>query len=221
MAHFIIETLTNKWANIKALISDWDGVFNDGQKNPQLAGYFSEADSMGLNLLRYSLYLKNNQIPPFAIITGADNPTAIEFAKREKLQAVYSKILDKKIAFEHFCKKNNLQPHEVAFFFDDVNDLGVAKLCGVRFLIQRKSTPFFTNFIKQNNLADLITDFQGGEHAIREVCENIWNVNQEYEKIIHDRSEFVTVYQNYFHLRQKQNVPTFFKWIDGDIIQEA
>ncbi len=216
---FIIPNALEKWANIKAFISDWDGVFNDGQKNPHLSGHFSETDSMGLNLLRYAKYLQHQKIPPFAIITGADNPTAIEFAKREKLQNVYSKILDKRIAFEDFCQKNNLKPNEVAFFFDDVNDLGVAKLCGMRFLIRRNASPLFTEFVKKNNLCDYISTQEGGQHALREVCENLWQLENNYEKIMMDRAEFSPIYQQYFSLRQKQTT-TFFKWIDGNIIQD-
>lgn len=216
---FIITNAQEKWANIKAFISDWDGVFNDGQKNPHFSGYFSESDSMGLNLLRYSRYLIHKNIPAFAIITGADNPTAIEFAKREKLQHVYSKILDKRVAFEDFCKKNNLKPHEVAFFFDDVNDLGVAKMCGMRFLIRRNATPLFTEFVQNNNFCDYISTEEGGKHALREICEQLFALDNQYEKIMLDRAEFSTTYQTYFSLRQKQTT-TFFKWIDGNIIQD-
>lgn len=216
---FIIANALEKWANIKAFISDWDGVFNDGQKNPSLSGYFSESDSMGLNLLRYSKYLQNGTIPPFAIITGADNPTAIELAKRERFQNVYSKILDKRVAFEDFCQKNNLQPHEVAFFFDDVNDLAVAKMCGMRFLIRRNATPLFTDFVKKNNLCDYISTQEGGQHALREICENLFALDNHYETIMTDRAEFSPIYQTYFSIRQKQTT-TFFKWIDGNIIQD-
>jgi 3-deoxy-D-manno-octulosonate 8-phosphate phosphatase (KDO 8-P phosphatase) len=48
-------------ANIKAFVLDWDGVFNDGRKTSETDSTFSEIDSMGINLLRFDYWLRNNQ----------------------------------------------------------------------------------------------------------------------------------------------------------------
>jgi 3-deoxy-D-manno-octulosonate 8-phosphate phosphatase (KDO 8-P phosphatase) len=215
--NFVINNPLEKWQKIKAIISDWDGVFTDSKKGAEMSGSFSEADSMGLNLLRYEMYLRNGFIPPFAIITGAENPVAKQFAQREKLQGMYYKVLNKQTAFEHFCQKYNLQAHEVAFFFDDVNDLGVAKLCGMRFLIQRPSTPLFTKYVQEKGLCDYISTQEGGEHALREISENLWQLTGNYEKIMEDRGEFHPNYELYFKKRQEQTC-NFFTFQDNKII---
>ena len=47
--------LMEKLKNIKAIVFDWDGVFNEGVKGGGNHSGFSEIDSMGTNMLRFSL----------------------------------------------------------------------------------------------------------------------------------------------------------------------
>ena len=42
--------------NCRALLFDWDGVFNSGSKGGGSASKFGEPDSMGTNMLRYGLW---------------------------------------------------------------------------------------------------------------------------------------------------------------------
>jgi 3-deoxy-D-manno-octulosonate 8-phosphate phosphatase (KDO 8-P phosphatase) len=202
--------ISEKLKNIKAFISDWDGVFNNGIKNPQIPSSFSESDSMGTNLLRYGFWKRNNQIPAFAIITGASNPTAIDLAKRERFSAVYSQMVFKEEAVRHFCQMQEIEPEQVACFFDDANDLGMARICGLRFLIKRKATPAFTSFVIKNQLCDYTTAQEGGEHALREVCELILTLQGDYESVLMDRGNFVTEYQDYYAQRQASTT-TFYR----------
>ena len=44
--------LSTSFRNIKAIILDWDGVFHSGYKSLKGESQFSEADSMGMNMLR-------------------------------------------------------------------------------------------------------------------------------------------------------------------------
>jgi 3-deoxy-D-manno-octulosonate 8-phosphate phosphatase (KDO 8-P phosphatase) len=69
-----IATIKERLAGIRGLVCDWDGVFNGGAKGENAASTFSEADSMGTNLLRYALWRANGGLPVAAVITGADNP---------------------------------------------------------------------------------------------------------------------------------------------------
>lgn len=52
---FVINStaLRQKFRTIKAFVFDWDGVFNNGQKNIDGHSTFSEVDSMGVNLIRF------------------------------------------------------------------------------------------------------------------------------------------------------------------------
>ena len=51
-----VAIIQQKLQQVKAFIFDWDGVFNDGRKDIQGNSGFSEIDSMGINMMRFSYY---------------------------------------------------------------------------------------------------------------------------------------------------------------------
>ena len=73
--------IEKRLSKAKAFIFDWDGVFNNGFKLGQAGSGFSEVDSMGTNLLRYSHHLISGKLPVTAIISGEKNDTAFYFCK--------------------------------------------------------------------------------------------------------------------------------------------
>ena len=98
--------IAEKLPDVVSLIFDWDGVFNDGQKSEANSSPFSEVDSMGINMLRFSFFLKYGIIPACFIITGESNPIAVRFANREKFNAVYFRTKDKAVALNHLSEVN-------------------------------------------------------------------------------------------------------------------
>ena len=122
----------DKLKKIKAVLFDWDGVFNDGFKQGNEGSIFSEIDAMGTNLLRFALWKMNGVLPVTAIITGENNPATLQLAQRESFHAVYSRMKNKAEAFGAFTTTYGLKTDEVLFFFDDVLDLSVALQCGCR-----------------------------------------------------------------------------------------
>ncbi len=191
-----------KLASIKAVLFDWDGVFNNGFKDAEGGSPFSEVDSMGVNLLRFAFWLKNGeQLPKAAVITGQHNPHAERFAQREKLHGVYMGFTNKPEAFDGFLAAHGLEAGEVAFFFDDVLDLPVAARCGLRVLIGRKSSPWFEKMAGPEHI-DVITACDGGHHGLREACELLIAMLGQGEEVIGHRVRFSEVYQRYLTLRQ-------------------
>ena len=88
-------------AGVRAFLFDWDGVFNTGNKSEDSSSGFSEADSMGTNLLRFAWWLRDQgKIPFTGILTGQDNPTAVRLAERERFQVVYRGFLNKRAALD-------------------------------------------------------------------------------------------------------------------------
>ncbi|MCB0480698.1 MAG: hypothetical protein KDC83_04660 [Flavobacteriales bacterium] len=194
--------IAQKIANIKAFVFDWDGVFNDGRKGGINASDFSEIDSMGVNMLRFSSWLTQNKtLPICAILTGADNKIANEFGVREKFQKVYFKVLDKNKALDHLLADHGFKAHEVAFFFDDILDMGVAQRCGLNVFISSPGKVMLTEFVK-NGRADYITRMSGGEHGVREACELLIALGNNYEEVIERRFKFDQSYQSYLKERQ-------------------
>jgi 3-deoxy-D-manno-octulosonate 8-phosphate phosphatase (KDO 8-P phosphatase) len=203
-----INNLTEKLKDIKAFVFDWDGVFNSGEKNGNGSSSFNEIDSMGTNLLRFSHYLKHKQLPHTALISGEKNESAFFFTQREHFSASYFKIAHKKWALDHFCSIYSIHPNQVCYFFDDVLDLSIAQQAGLRVLVARKASNLFTNYVKQNKLADYITANQSGNFAVREACEMLMGANETFDETITRRMNYDEVYQQYIMTRDL--TPTHF-----------
>jgi len=209
--------IQEKLKGIKAYILDWDGVFNNGSKSENSGSGFSEPDSMGLNLLRFGYWLfNNNQFPFISIITGEINQTAIKLAERESFHHIYFNFKNKAVAFEHFLTAFNLKPEEIAFCFDDILDIPIAKRCGLRFMIRRSGSPLFVEFVKKMQYCDYMTGQTGGQNAVREVSELILGLLSQYEPALKERTEFSTLYTNYLENRKKTELRQF-KFSDNQI----
>lgn len=209
-----VDTLTEKLKSIRAIVFDWDGVFNDGIKTEAGSSSFSEVDSMGTNLLRFGLWMHHSgQLPAAAIITGVTNELAETLVRREHFHAYYSQAKHKIDVLTHFLDQQNLQPHEVAFFFDDALDLSVAKVAGVRIMIRRNANPLFTNYVVKNGLVDYVTGSQSGQFAVRESTELLLGLLGQFESVMDERLRYRPLYDQYYQQRQAIK-PTY--WVVGE-----
>ena len=156
-----------KLEKIKAYVFDWDGVFNNGQKDERNTSLFNEIDAMGLNMLRFNHYKRKGVMPLFAIITGERNSASHTLAEREHMDAVYYKIKHKSTAMQHICKQHNLTPEEILFVFDDILDLDVAARVGVRMMVQRQANPLLIKYAENRLFMDYLTACDGNNHALR------------------------------------------------------
>lgn len=202
-----LDDLRRRLGDIRAFVFDWDGVFNAGVKGEGAHSPFSEADSMGQNLLRFGWWLRDDgSMPATAVFTGQHNLSAVQFARRERFQAVYQGFLDKRVALEHFLENSGLAPRSVAFFFDDALDLPVAERVGLRVLVRRAASPLFQSHVVDTGAADYITGREGGEHAIREAAELLLGLSSLYGRVITERAAFGDAYGAYFAERQAQHL---------------
>lgn len=191
----------DKAQKIKAIVFDWDGVYNSGVKGDNVYSYFSEVDSMGLNMLRYAYKLSSNNILIAGIISGELNPTTEKFVNREHLNFKCLGFKDKKEGLKRVLDKYGLQPSEIAFVFDDVLDLGVAEQVGLRFQVKHKSALMFNKLVKEKSLADYITFSDGSEFAVREISELIISALGIYDQTITSRYKFDESYAKYISER--------------------
>jgi 3-deoxy-D-manno-octulosonate 8-phosphate phosphatase (KDO 8-P phosphatase) len=191
---------------IKAVLFDWDGVFNDGFKDAEGGSPFSEVDSMGVNLLRFALWLRNDEkLPKAAIITGQHNAYAERFAERERFHGVYVGYTHKPEAFDAFLALHGLKAEEVAFFFDDVLDLPVAQRCGLRIMFGHSATHHFQQHVEASGLADITMPTGGGHHGLRQACELLIASWGEWERVVDHRVRYDLVYQRYLAARNAVN----------------
>ncbi len=197
-----VEELTQKLDDCHAIVFDWDGVFNAGRKGNSSSSGFSEADSMGTNMLRYGLWRRRKQLPYTAIISGEENESAIAFASREHLTAVYTGIRNKQQVIAHICNEHNLQPEQVACVFDDINDLPMAEICGLRFRVHRTASPMFADFVDRREFCDYVTGGDANRYAVREVCELMLGLMDSYDDVVESRIARDSEYEAFFKARQ-------------------
>ena len=216
---FISDTaeFTDKIKNIKAILFDWDGVFNDSAKAFEKPNGFSEADSMGINLLRYSFF-EENKFLPAAIISGEKNQTALQFAEREKFNQLYFKIKSKRQALHHFCNLHQISPNEIAWFFDDVLDISIAQEVGVRFYFAKPFQPLTNRYMIDNNLCDYIPSVTNGTGSIRECTELIMGIKNGFNQVVIDRSNVSKNYMDYLEEKGKQSLQIFTATKENEII---
>ncbi len=211
--------LQEKLTKIKAYVFDWDGVFNNGTKDASGSSPFNEVDSMGLNMLRFDHFLKKGANPIMAVITGENNSAAFTLARREHFHSIYYSIKTKKKALVHLCEQYHLDPSEVAFFFDDVLDLSVAEICGLRVMIGRSGSPLFTSLVHKHKFADYITEAGGGNNALREASELLMGLGGRYDETIMQRVHYSERYHDYIVARNEP-VPAFYTLADSKIIEQ-
>lgn len=211
-----IAELREKLKHVRAIIFDWDGVFNDGIKNEHGSSSFSEVDAMGTNLLRFSHYIAKKKMPIVSVMSGEKNILSFQYGKREHVHAVYFRVKNKRQAFDHFIQEYQLKPQEVAFVFDDVLDLSLAEVCGIRIMVDQRANPLFKNYVIKNELADYTTAQPGGRFAVREACELLIGLQGNFENTIQHRLRFSPDYEAYYN--ERQQIPTpFYTWKENFI----
>jgi 3-deoxy-D-manno-octulosonate 8-phosphate phosphatase (KDO 8-P phosphatase) len=213
------EELVNRWKSVNTLIFDWDGVFNDGSKNSNEESCFSEIDSMGINLLRYSMYKTLGTKIKCIILSGMGNPAAIHFAKREHFDAAFLGFKNKMTAFETIKREWNIEGSKTAFWFDDVLDISLASVCGFRIHIKQTGSLMLQQYIRHNQLSEYSSALPGGQGAIRESCEWILGLTCQYNEVLTSRSSFDESYAEYYNWRQQLNTMIWKPGMDGNPIK--
>jgi len=205
--------------NCRGAVFDWDGVFNAGRKGSATESDFSEADSMGTNMLRYGMWRSAGKLPFTAIISGEDNKSAIRFAGREHFDSVYTGIKDKRNVIEHLSGQNDIDAKQLICVFDDINDLGMAELCGVRLMVRRDASPLLMNYATQQSLCDYVTG--SPQFAVREVCELVLGLLGTHHDVVQSRVAYDEEYQRYFQARQAVTTRAFMTRDNAIVAREA
>ncbi len=197
-----VDELAHRLANCRAVVFDWDGVFNAGCKGQTTGSDFAEADSMGTNMLRYGLWRKLGKLPYTAIISGENNDNAVRFAQREHLNSVFTGVQDKGLVIERLCNSEALSPDQIVCVFDDINDLSMAARCGLRLMVRRSASPLLADYVVRRSVCDYISGTGSGGYAVREICELLLGILDSYDQVVASRVAYDEDYQTYLQLRQ-------------------
>lgn len=155
-----------KIKHIRALVLDVDGVFTDGHfylaPNGDEIKCFHTHDGLGLKRLRESGIV-------VAIISGRKSETVTRRMHDLGIKHVQQGISKKDVAFQQLMQQLNIASHQVAYMGDDLPDLSVMECVGLSIAPANA-----VDAVK--DYADWVTARDGGNAAIREVCDVILSI---------------------------------------------
>jgi 3-deoxy-D-manno-octulosonate 8-phosphate phosphatase (KDO 8-P phosphatase) len=157
------DKIIEKAKAIKLLILDVDGVLTDGRiiyddKGGELK-CFDVKDGHGIKLLmRAGIEL--------GIISGRESRAVGHRARELGISILYQRIFDKVRVYEKILEEKGLADNQVCFIGDDLVDMPLLKRVGFSVAVVDGS-----EYLKE--VVDYVTMKNGGNGAVREVCELI------------------------------------------------
>ena len=152
---------------IKMIVLDVDGTLTDGKiymgANGEIMKAFNAHDAIGVRKL------KENNITS-VIITGRKSNITLNRAKEMNVDFVYQDVINKLPKLKEIAENLNIKYEEIAYIGDDENDFESMMICGL------KCCPNDAMDIIKSN-CDIISRYNGGAGAVREIIEMIINKN--------------------------------------------
>ncbi len=153
------KNLSQKCKKIKLVLTDVDGVLTDGGRYYSKTGEelkkFHVRDGMGVNILL------RNKIKT-AIVTKENSSIVKKWSKDMNVSKTYTGVTNKELELKKICKDFSLNPSQIAFIGDDVNDFSLLKLVGL-------SASPNDGIASVKKVVDYVCDSNGGCGAFREL----------------------------------------------------
>ena len=166
--------LKERAAGVRMLILDVDGVLTDGKLYFDHAGNemkaFNTRDGMGIKALQ-KVGIE------IAVITGRKSEAVTKRMEQLGVKHVYQGREDKLDAFLDLLDKTGLDAHETCFAGDDWIDLPVLIRVGLAVSVADAE-----DRVKQQ--AHWITKRQGGDGAVREICNMLLTAHEKHKVIL-------------------------------------
>ena len=154
--------IKEKCKKIKLVLSDVDGVITDGGMFYTESGEefkkFNTRDGMGVELLQ------KNKIN--TIFLTKENSKVSRHRAKKLNSKIYLGIQNKEKKLKDICKMLNIEPLNVAYIGDDVNDVSIMKLVGI-------SASPNDGISEVKKIANYICKNNGGDGAFREFADLI------------------------------------------------
>ena len=171
------KAIVAQFRRVKIFLTDVDGVLTnatvwlDGKTEFK---QFNIQDGMGLRLLQHL------GIPVGWVSNRKSLATSVR-AKELKVDYLWQKSLPKVAAVESILKKAKLSWEDACFMSDDINDLAVLKRVGLPIAVANARQ-------EVKAMANYVTKAEGGQGAVREVCDKIIDANDKWPRVIQELS---------------------------------
>ena len=161
--------------HVKLLVLDVDGVMTNGQvwfgaDGKEALKAFDIQDGLGIKLLEQSGI-------PTAIITGRHSKMVLARCEELEIKHVHMGVVNKNAALDQVLKALQLASTDCAVMGDDWPDLAMMKNAGFRVCPAQAH-----DAVKEE--AHYVTSRNGGNSAVREVCDLILKAQNRYEELL-------------------------------------
>jgi len=169
--------LCGKFKNIKLLLSDVDGVMNDGRvyylptaEGVSVAKFFNVRDGLGIRLFQLAGF-------EFGVITGRNDIVVQKRCQDLSCRYYALGVKDKRKKVLEIMEKARLRHDEVAYIGDDWNDAPVFKEVGLSLTVADAPEEI-------KALVDYVVPLRGGEGVIRHAVEKILKCKGLFEEAV-------------------------------------
>lgn len=174
----MIGKVLEKARKVRLLLMDVDGVLTNGSlyytlgpdNTPVEFKGFNSQDGLGIHCL-HMCGIKTG------VISGRDSIATTERARILKMSHVYQGYLEKEEVFAKILSEESLTEDQVAFVGDDFTDAPLIRKSGFGCCVNNARPEL-------KELADYTATLNGGEGAIREICEIIMKSQNLYDRVL-------------------------------------
>jgi len=170
-------TLCERFAKIKLLLSDVDGVMNDGRiyylptpEGVSVAKFFNVRDGLGIRLFQSVGF-------EFGVITGRNDEVVRKRCEDLGCRYYALGVKDKRKKVLEIMEQARLRREEVAYIGDDWNDVPVFDTVGLSLTVANAPEEI-------RALADYTIPLKGGEGVIRYAIERILKCKNLFEEAV-------------------------------------
>jgi len=160
--------IKEKATNIKAILTDVDGVLTDGKLIYDHLGNISK--NFNVKDGQLIKYAKSKNIILGAITGRKDNCVDIRIKDHLKFDFYIPGSKNKISDYENFKKEFNLKNEEICFIGDDLIDLDILNICGLSI-----SPSDAIELVKE--AVDYVSQFEGGKGVFRDAINIILEKN--------------------------------------------
>ncbi len=148
--------------SVELLVMDFDGVFTDNRvtvfQDGREAVVCSRSDGMGITMLKKT---------GLDMLVVSKEQNAVVSARCSKLGIVCHQGIDDKETFlQHYLSSRNIEPVNVVYLGNDINDLGCMKMVGCSVAVGDAHSSVIAE-------AKIVLNNGGGNGAVRELCDMI------------------------------------------------
>ncbi|GDX51141.1 3-deoxy-D-manno-octulosonate 8-phosphate phosphatase [Bacteroidota bacterium] len=161
----------SKLKTVKAIALDVDGVLTDGSLIINEDG--TEVRSMNIRD-GYAIQLAAKKGIELCVISGGNSEGVKIRLHKLGVQTIFAGIIDKKDAFLHWLQQKKLKPEEVIYLGDDMLDIEVMKLAGIKCCPADACNEIIA-------LCEYVSPLNGGKGCVRDVIEKTLKLQGKWE----------------------------------------